>query len=118
MKKLILLSFIILTAKLTTAQVVSPDSAKYYEGKIITVRGKVMSTYKSRGDKQKILINFGKPYPEQSFSIVIFEENFSKFDYSPEEKLKDMMVRVKGKVTIFKDKPQIMVNNPNQILWE
>ena len=57
----------------------------------------------------------GKPYPDQTFSVVIFEENFSKFEYRPDELLKDKVISVKGKVTIFKDKPQIMVNNPKQI---
>ena len=115
MKKLFLLATLLLITKISSAQIVSADSAKYYEGKIVTVKGKVFSTYKSQGDKQKILLNIGKPYPEQPFSVVIFEENFSKFSYRPEEFLKDKDITVKGKVTMFKDKPQIMVNNPNQI---
>ena len=116
MKKIFLLSAIILFANISFSQVVSADSAKYYDGKIITVKGKVMSTFKSQGEKQKILLNIGKPYPEQPFSVVIFEENFNKFSYRPEEFLKDKDITVKGKVTMFKDKPQIMVNNPDQIV--
>lgn len=115
MKRLFLLSIIILVAKVSSAQFVSPDSAKYFEGKIITVKGKVMSTFKSQGDKPKIILNIGKPYPDQPFSVVIFADNFGNFSYSPDEELKDKVIHIKGKVTIFKDKPQMIISNQRQI---
>ena len=115
MKKALLLSVIILFVKVSVSQVVSADSTKYYEGKEITMKGKVSSTFVTKGDNKKVLINFGKPHPNESFTIVIEDADLSKFKYDPSEFLKDKTLTVKGKVKMYKDKPEMMVTSPDQI---
>jgi RecG-like helicase len=115
MKKLLLLSVIILLSKMSFGQTVSPDSTLFYEGKEITMSGKVTSTFVTKGEKSKVLINFGNPHPNESFTLVIESADLSKFKYDPAEFLKDKKVVVKGKVKMYKDKPEMMITSPDQI---
>ena len=117
MKKTGILVAIILIAKVMMGQIVSADSAKYYNGKIVTVKGTVMSTFKTTGDKKSLVLNFNKPFPDQSFQVIIYEEDFPKFKYPFPDNLKDKIVYVKGKVRMVKGKPEIMVNAPDQIFF-
>ena len=115
MKKIILLCSIILITKISVAQIVSCDSAKYYGGKIISVKGTVMSTYETHGDKKSIVLNFGKPFPDQTFQAIIYEEDLSKIKYPPILYLKDKTLIIHGKVKLTKGQPIIMINSPDQI---
>ena len=115
MKKILLLSVFIIASSLSFAQVISADSAMYFEGKEITVKGKITSTFVTKGESKKVLLNFGKPHPNESFTVVIEEADLSKFKYDPSEFLKDKTIYVKGKVKMYKDKPEIMVTSSDQI---
>lgn len=58
-------------------------------------------------------LNFDKKYPKNTFSAVIFEGKFSEVgDLSI---YKNQNVEVKGIITEYKGKPQIIVSSKNQI---
>ena len=58
-------------------------------------------------------LNFDKKYPKNTFSAVIFESIFSEVgDLSI---YKNQNVEVKGVITEYKGKPQIIVSSKNQI---
>jgi hypothetical protein len=58
-------------------------------------------------------LNFDKKYPKNTFSAVIFEGKFSEVgDLSV---YKNQNVEVKGIITEYKGKPQIIVSSKNQI---
>lgn len=58
-------------------------------------------------------LNFDKKYPKNTFSAVIFAEKFSEIgDLSI---YKNQNVEVKGIITEYKGKPQIIVSSKNQI---
>ena len=58
-------------------------------------------------------LNFVEKYPNNPFTAVIFARQFGEF---PEiEKYKNKMVEVTGRVSVFKGKPQIILNSPNQL---
>ena len=115
MKKIILVSLVAFLANVSIAQVVSADSTSFYEGKEITMHGKVTSTFVTKGEHKKILLNFGKPHPDESFTLVIDESDLPKFKYDPAEFLRDKTITVKGKVKKYKDKPEMFVTSPDQI---
>jgi hypothetical protein len=115
MKKTILLSGIALLAKISVAQTVSPDSAKYYEGKTITVCGKIVDTHVSGGEKKNTKLNFEKAYPETPFTAVIFEADLPNFKYTPSEYLKSKNVCVTGAVKMYKDKPEIVITSEKEL---
>jgi hypothetical protein len=97
-----------------SAQVVNPDSAKYFDGSLTTVCGKVSGTFKSK--TSTIFISFEKPYPDNPFTAVIMAKDSINFkEYDPVTYLVDKKVCVMGKVRIYKDKPEIEVKSPNQL---
>ncbi len=118
MKKLIVLLFILISTSFVNAQVVSADSAQYFGDKIVSVKGKVMSTYETRGEKKSVVLNFGKPYPDQTFQVIIYEKDIYKFHTEPKEFFKDKDLIVRGKVNMVKGKPSITVIKPEQIVLQ
>ena len=91
------------------------DSVQYYEGKTITVCAKVQGTYVTQGNSKTTYLNFGAPYPNTTFTGVIFASSMAFFDYIPAEYLKDKSVCITGKVEMYKDKPQIILKDDKQI---
>lgn len=87
-----------------------------YEGKYATVTGKVVSTYTAKSGKVRFL-NFGDDY-RTSFTVVIFTGDLDKFTSTigePTEYYKNKKLKVTGKISIYRDKPQIITNSPSQI---
>lgn len=102
-------------SKITFAQTIPLDSAKYYVDKTITICAKVQSTYTSKGDKPVITLSFGAPYPNATFTAVIFSKDLASFKYAPADFLKDKEICITGQVAIYKDKPQIVLTTEDQI---
>lgn len=73
---------------------------------------KVYGSYKS---EKVILLNLGAEYPNAELTIAIFKSDWKKFDYSPEEFLKEKEICVTGKLILYKDQPEIIVKTPSQI---
>ena len=115
-RKLFLISFIsvIFTLK-GFSQTISLDSVMNYVGKEVTVCAKVQSISVSKSEKKTTYINFGKPYPNQTFTVVIFEESLKNFSYIPSEQLKDKNVCITGTIILYKDKPEIIVKSETDI---
>jgi DNA/RNA endonuclease YhcR with UshA esterase domain len=94
---------------------VTADEAKTLVGKDAKVCGTVKSArYASRSSRKPTFLNFDKPYPDQVFTVVIFEEDRAKFD-KPEEKFRDKDICVTGKVQEFRGTPEIVATDPKQI---
>ena len=92
--------------------VISPLDAEEYNGRTVTVKGFVADVFKS---EKVAYLNFVAKYPDNPFTAVIFASKFNDF---PEiEKYENKNVEVTGKVSIFKGKPQIILNNPSQIKY-
>lgn len=115
MKKIMFLFLSICFQQISFAQSVPLDSVTNYEGKTITVCSKVQSTYLTKGEKKTTYINFGKPYPNTTFTVVIFEADAAKFKNTPSVFFKDKNVCITGKVKIYKGKPEIIVTSEEQI---
>jgi DNA/RNA endonuclease YhcR with UshA esterase domain len=115
MKNLIILFALVFFANFAFAQTVPLDSVKYYEGKSITVCSKVLDTYEAKTGEKTTFLNFGKPYPNSTFTVVIFEADLPKFKYTPSVYLKGKDVCITGTIKIYKGKPEIIVSAPEQI---
>ena len=112
----LLLLFIILTfSPIAYSQMVQLDSIANYEGKSVSICEKVESTYQSKGDKKTTYLNFGKPFPNATFSVVIFESSLKNFSYNPATFLKGKTVCITGIVKMYKGKPQFVIDNEKQI---
>ena len=118
MNRLLLLLISVCFQQISFAQNVPLDSVSFYEGKTITVCSKVLDTYEAKQGNKTTFLNFGKPYPNSTFTVVIFEADLTKFKYTPSVYLKGKNVCITGKVKIFKGKTEIIVTNEEQIKVE
>ena len=114
---LILLTSICLT-QISFSQTVPLDSVTSYVGKKITVCSKVQSTFVAKGEKKTTYLSFGNKFPNAIFTAVIFEGDLAKFKYTPSEYLKDKTICITGKVSIYKDKPQMIISSEDEIKIE
>ncbi|MDZ4758007.1 MAG: hypothetical protein SGJ10_07715 [Bacteroidota bacterium] len=112
----LMIVLLIVAVNYSSAQKISPDSAKYYEDSVVTVCGKVEGTHVTKAGG--VMLNIGATYPNAPFVVVIFKDDVAKFKYKPADFLKGKNICVAGKIVIFKDKPEIIAKNPNQIKVE
>ncbi len=60
-------------------------------------------------------LNFDRPYPAQSFTVVIWGENNRKFERPPHRLFSGKDLCVTGTIETYKGKPQMEVRDPSQI---
>lgn len=89
--------------------------AKNHVGEKATVCGKVVSARFAKEAKgQPTFLNLDEPYPNHIFTIVVWGSDRDKFG-EIEVKYSVKNVCVTGKITNFQGKPEIAVDDPNQI---
>lgn len=88
----------------------SPLEAKKYVGKVVTVKGFVADVFKS---EKVAYLNFVEKYPNNPFTAVVFASKFE--DFGDLNKFENKNVEVTGRVGLYKDKPQIILNSVRQI---
>ena len=97
-------------------RVIEDADAINHVGEKVTVCGKVYTTrFLDYSAKKPTFLNLGAAYPNQTFTIVIYGPSREKFSYQPEERLKNQNVCVTGRVQLYKNKPQIILNEPEQL---
>lgn len=93
----------------------SATEAKDHVGETATVCGSVVSTrYAASTRGQPTFLNLDKPYPNQIFTVVIWGSDRSKFG-APENDYKGKRICVTGKITEYRNVPQIIAERPQQI---
>jgi hypothetical protein len=65
---------------------------------------------------QITLLNLGGAYPNQKISVVIKGADRDKFKEAPEKRYAGKTICVKGRVEIFKGRPEVVVTDPDQIV--
>lgn len=89
---------------------ITSNEVKQHIGDSLRIKGMPADIFLS--DKVAYL-NFEDKFPKNPFSCVIFESRFSEFgDLS---RFKNKNVIVTGKVTTYKNKPQVILNSKDQI---
>ena len=84
--------------------------AKDHIGTNAIVTGTIVEVHKGG---RTINLNFDNPFPKQPFSAVIFSEKTNLF---PEvDNLKGKSVECSGKITEYRDRPQIVLLKTNQL---
>jgi hypothetical protein len=85
-------------------------------GDSVTVCGKIFGgKFVDASYNKPTFLNMGAAYPDQLLTIVIWGSARKLFPYKPEEKLKNKMVCITGKIELFKNKPQIVLQQPDQL---
>ena len=103
------------TSRISAAQdrVVPDSAAARFVGQTVTVEGTVASVGSSRRSATTFL-NLGAAYPNQTFTAVIFRSAASRFP-NPQQ-WEGKRVRVTGKVRLYREKPEIVLEEPSQIV--
>jgi hypothetical protein len=87
-------------------------------GEVRPVCVKVAGTaFASKTKGEPTSLNLDKPYPKETFTILIWGSDRAKFG-APETKYKDAMVCVTGKTTSHREKPEIIATEPRQVAEE
>lgn len=91
-------------------EIISTKDAGNYIGKTVTVEGYIADVV----TRPKVnYLNFDSKFPKNTFTAVIFPkdaENFENLNI-----FRNKNVRVKGKIEMYRGKPQIIVSSPEQI---
>src|SRR5690242_4772016 len=96
-------------------QTIAPVQAAQHVGEITKVCGLVASAkYSTRTRGAPTFLNMEKPYPRQVFTAVVWGSSRSKFP-APPESLAGKRICVSGSITLFRGKPEIVVDSPAQI---
>lgn len=113
MKKFFLIAFIIAAfafkASAQTSEKFSIDDFKKYVGKKVTLCDTVYS-YKIFSDTLT-MINMGGKYPNQKFTIVVTGKEV-QLNY---DTLTGKHVCVTGDLSLYKDRPEVLIYHTNQI---
>lgn len=84
-------------------------------GEMAQVCGVIASTrYNHRSRGAPTYLNFDKPYPDNSFTVIVWGSDRKRFPYAPESLLNHKAC-VYGKIETYKGKPQIIAVRPEQI---
>ena len=89
--------------------------AKDHIGESGTVCGKIVNTrFLDSSARQPTFLNFDKPFPNHTFTAIIFGENRARFG-KPEQEYLQKDVCVTGDIREYGGKPQIELTDPKQI---
>jgi hypothetical protein len=93
----------------------SPGDAIRHVGELARVCGLVASTkHAVRSKGQPTFLDLGTPYPDQEFTVVIWSPARAAFTYPPES-LQGQTVCIRGTITTYRGKAQIVVADPAQV---
>lgn len=99
-----------MSAKAAAPLKISATEATNYYDKEMTVTGKVAQVTVL---KTVTFLNLDKPHPDSPFTVVIFHQH-SQF-YGDANALKGKTIEIKGKIKNYKDSPEIVLDNTNQL---
>jgi len=98
-------------------QEIKMDELNKHIGDSITVCAKIYGgIFLDRSKDTPTLLNAGDKYPNAPLTIVIGPEARQKFKDKPEVFYKDKEVCITGKISLYKDKPQIVLYSEKQIV--
>ncbi|MEJ7611050.1 MAG: hypothetical protein WKF88_07715 [Ferruginibacter sp.] len=116
MKKLYIVVFSLLLSVAAIAQTYTPEEAAKHIGDSISVCGKIFGgRFFETSKSSPTLLNMGAAFPASTFTVMIPGDVRLKLGYIPEQELKDKIICVRGKVILYKERPEIIVYNPAQI---
>ncbi len=92
--------------------VIHYDNAEEYLNQQVIVKGEIISTYQA---EKAVFLNFHEKFYD-NLSIVIYSFNLNKFAFNPAEYLQGKKIKVMGEISLYNETPQIIVNDPYQIM--
>ena len=95
---------------------IASADAQQHIGETNTICGVVASTrYLESTSSKPTLLNFDRPFPNHTFTVVIPEASRARFKQIPEALFRGKTVCVTGPIIDYRGKPEIVVEDPSQI---
>jgi hypothetical protein len=111
-----LLVLVAAPAVLLAQDEVTIDEAKDHVGEEVTVCGDVThAVFVEVERRQPTYLNFGAPWPDHTFGVMIRGRHRGRFPEPPEALYADKTICVTGEIVLSEGVPQITVNRPAQI---
>lgn len=108
--------FLLVAAASYSQTTIKLEQAKDYIGDSVHVCGLVASArYISNTDEAPTFLNLGVAYPNQLLTVVIWQIVRDKMQIKPEEFYLNKEVCIKGRLELYKGKPQIVLKSTPQI---
>jgi len=116
MRRIFITLFALFITGLSNGQTtIKLEEISQHIGDSVIVCGKVEDIrYFETSKNQPTLLNIGAKFPNQLLTVVIWGNVRAEFKYKPEE-MQGKQVCVTGRITLYKEKPQIIIENPGQI---
>ena len=117
MKRLFLLLFTFSVACSINAQTsIKPEEISKHIGDSVTICGKVDDMrYFESSKNSPTFLNINGKYPNQVLTVVVYGEVRKQFTGQFEE-LKDKQVCITGRIILYKERPEIIIGEPGQIV--
>ncbi len=116
MRKALLIITICAISKLSIAQTITPDEASKHIGENVKVCGKIFGgRFFETSTNAPTLLNMGAAFPSSPLTIMIPGTVRAKMGNAPEIELKEKNVCVTGKIILFKEKAEIVIDDASQI---
>ena len=117
MKKILLLSFFYLSATSLRAQTaIALEDVGKHVGDSVQVCGVIAGgIYLQKAENTPTFLNMGAKYPNQQLTIVIWADVRKQFTEAPEVALDGHKICVKGRIEMFRGKPQIVLRGSELI---
>ena len=104
-----------LFARSRKAPTITPEQAQAHIGQSVQVCGQVARVhlaFKTRG--QPTFIDFGQPYPHETFTAIIWSLDRALFD-KPEKRYLNKRVCVTGPIKLYRGQPEVILHSPKQV---
>ena len=114
MKKTLLLALFLCAGWLLRAEDLPTDQAATHVGETATVCGKVTGVHYAANSRGKpTFINFDKPYPNQDFTVMIWDDERAGFGSL--ERYTGRQVCAHGVITEYRGKAEMVLRNPEAL---
>lgn len=117
MKKIFTFTISLFIAAVLSAQTnIKLEDVNKHIGDSVTVCGKVEGMrYFENSNNKPTLLNIGAKFPHQLLTVVIWDNVRGLFTEKPEN-LQDKEICITGRISIYKEKVQIIIDRPEQIV--
>jgi len=102
----------LLTVPATGGTVIPWEEAHRYQGEEIVVEGTIVRTHRA---EKVMYLNF-HPNWKRYLTLVIHVKDLPHFPADPEKAYRGRKVRVRGEVKLYKDRPEMVVRDPANII--